>query len=42
MPLTVAACGCFDAAAIKFNTLAGLVVIGVSLMYLEHLIADEQ
>lgn len=41
IPLTVAGFGCIDAAAFVGNLIAGLVVTGVSLVVLEHLIADE-
>jgi hypothetical protein len=42
IPLTVAGLGCVDAAAFVGNTIAGLVVTGLSLIGLEYLIADEQ
>lgn len=42
IPLTVAGIGCVDAAAFVGNTIAGLVVTGLSLIALEYLIADEQ
>jgi len=42
IPLTVAGLGCVDAAAFVGNTIAGLVVTGLSLIALEYLIADEQ
>ena len=42
IPLTVAGIGCIDAAAYIGNEIAGLVVIGLSLLALEHLIADEE
>jgi hypothetical protein len=42
IPLTVAGIGCIDAAAFVGNTIAGLVVTGLSLMALEYVIADEE
>jgi hypothetical protein len=42
IPLTVAGLGCIDAAAFVGNTIAGLVVTGLSLIGLEYAIADEQ
>lgn len=42
IPMTVAGIGCIDAAAFVGNTIAGLVVTGLSLIGLEYLIADEQ
>lgn len=42
IPLTVAGIGCIDAAAFVGNTIAGLVVTGLSLMGLEYVIADEE
>ena len=41
IPLHVAGLGCIDAAAFAGNTIAGLVVTGISLIWLEHVIADE-
>lgn len=41
IPLHVAGLGCIDAAAFTGNTIAGLVVTGLSLIWLEHVIADE-
>lgn len=41
IPLTVAGIGCIDAACFAGNLIAGLAVTGVSLIVLEHLIADE-
>jgi hypothetical protein len=42
IPLTVAGLGCIDAGVFVANMVAGLIVTGVSLMWLEHLIADEK
>ncbi len=42
IPLTVAGVGCIDAAAFVGNTIAGLVVTGLSLMAVEYVIADEE
>lgn len=42
VPLHVAGLGCIDAAAFEGNLIAGLVVTGLSLIWLEHVIADEQ
>lgn len=41
IPLTVAGIGCVDAGVFVANTIAGLLVTGVSLILLEHAIADE-
>jgi hypothetical protein len=41
IPLHVAGLGCIDAAAFTGNVIAGLVVTGLSLIWLEHVIADE-
>jgi len=41
IPLTVAGAGCIDAAAFCGNLIAGLVVTGISLVLLEHMIADD-
>ena len=41
VPLHVAGLGCIDAAAFTGNVIAGLVVTGLSLIWLEHVIADE-
>lgn len=41
IPLTVAGIGCFDAGVFVANLIAGLMVTGLSLVLLEHLIADE-
>jgi hypothetical protein len=41
IPLHVAGLGCIDAAAFEGNAIAGLVVTGLSLIWLEHVIADE-
>lgn len=41
-PLTVAGLGCIDAAAFVGDTIAGLVVTGLSLFALEFVIADDQ
>lgn len=41
IPLTVMGAGCIDAAAFVGNTIAGLVVTGISLIIVEHLIADD-
>lgn len=41
IPLHVAGLGCIDAAAFVGNDIAGLVVTGLSLIWLEHVIADE-
>jgi hypothetical protein len=42
IPLTVAGIGCIDAAAFVGDTIAGLVVTGLSLMAIEYVIADEE
>lgn len=42
MPLTLAGIGCIDAAAFVGDTIAGLVVTGLSLIGLEYLIADDE
>lgn len=42
MPMTIAGIGCIDAAAFVGNTIAGLVVTGLSLMALEYSIADDE
>jgi hypothetical protein len=42
MPGTLAAAGCFDAAAFLHSPIAGLIVTGVSCMWLEHVAADEK
>ena len=41
IPLHVAGLACIDAAAFTGNLIAGLVVTGLSLIWLEHVIADE-
>jgi hypothetical protein len=41
IPLTLAGAGCIDAAAFAGNTIAGLVVTGISLMWLESVIAAD-
>lgn len=41
IPLHVAGLGCIDAAAFAGNAIAGLAVTGLSLIWLEHVIADE-
>jgi hypothetical protein len=42
IPLTIAGIGCIDAGISLFSFRIGLIVTGLSLMWLEHLIADEQ
>lgn len=42
IPLTVAGIGCIDAAAFVGDTIAGLVVTGLSLIGLEYLLADDE
>lgn len=42
IPLTIAGWGCVAACVFELNTIAGLGVLGVILMVLEHQIADEQ
>ena len=41
IPLTVAGIGCVDTGVFLANTVAGWIVTGLSLVVLEHLIADE-
>jgi hypothetical protein len=41
IPLTIAGVGCIDAGVFMANTIAGMIFTGVSLIVLEHLIADE-
>lgn len=41
IPLTVAGAGCIDAAAFAGNLIAGLVVTGITLILIEHAIADD-
>lgn len=41
MPLTVMGAGCIDAAAFAGDLIAGLVITGISLILVEHMIADE-
>lgn len=41
IPLHVAGLGCLDAAAFEWHTIAGLALTGLSLIWLEHVIADE-
>lgn len=41
IPLTVAGIGCIDCGVFLANTIAGFIVTGLSLMWLEHLLADE-
>jgi len=41
IPLTVMGAGCIDAAAFVGNLIAGLVVTGITLVLLEHVIADD-
>jgi hypothetical protein len=42
IPLTVAGWACIDAGMFAANTVAGLIVTGITLMVLEHQIADER
>ena len=42
IPLTVAAAGCVDAAGFVHSVFAGLIVTAASLVYIEHVIADER
>lgn len=41
IPLTIAGWGCVAAAVFELSTIAGLGVLGVILMVVEHQIADE-
>lgn len=41
IPLTVAGVACIDVGVFSANTIAGWIVTGLSLITLEHLIADE-
>lgn len=42
IPLTVAGLGCVDAGVFTASTIAGWIVTGLSLVVLEHLIADPE
>jgi hypothetical protein len=42
MPLTVAGAACINIGVFTASVIAGWIVTGVSLVLLEHLIADEQ
>lgn len=42
IPLTVAGAGCVDFAAFHYIHMIGWAVTGISLVVVEHLIADEQ
>lgn len=41
MPLTVTGVGCIDCGVFLASTIAGWIVTGLSLVLVEHLIADE-
>ena len=41
MPLTLAGAGCIDTGVFYASTVAGWIITGLSLVVLEHLIADE-
>lgn len=41
IPLTVLGLGCIDTGVFQASTVAGWIVTGLSLILLEHLIADE-
>jgi hypothetical protein len=41
IPLTVGGLGCIDTGVFQASTVAGWIVTGLSLILLEHLIADE-
>ncbi len=42
IPLTVAGTACIDIGVFTANVVAGWIVTGISLVILEHLLADEQ
>ena len=42
VPFTVAGLGCIDTGVFFASTIAGFIVTGLSLMWLEHLIADDE
>lgn len=41
IPLTLLGTGCIDAGVIHANLTAGLIVTGLSLLVVEHIVADE-